>query len=31
LMEEHMRMPLHPVSEGLRQRITSETKSLLSK
>ncbi len=31
LMEEHMRMPLYPVSEGLRHRITSETKALLSK
>ncbi len=29
LMEENMRMPLYPVSDGLRARITSETKELL--
>ncbi|MFZ9587453.1 MAG: 4-hydroxy-tetrahydrodipicolinate synthase [Crocinitomicaceae bacterium] len=29
LMSEKMRLPLHPVSEGLRQRITTETKALL--
>jgi 4-hydroxy-tetrahydrodipicolinate synthase len=29
LMTEKMRMPLHPVSEGLRQRITAETQALL--
>jgi 4-hydroxy-tetrahydrodipicolinate synthase len=30
LMQETMRMPLYPVSEGLRQRIQAETKRLLS-
>ncbi|NBR13497.1 MAG: 4-hydroxy-tetrahydrodipicolinate synthase [Flavobacteriales bacterium] len=29
IMEENMRMPLYPVSDGLRARITSETKELL--
>jgi 4-hydroxy-tetrahydrodipicolinate synthase len=29
LMTEKMRMPLHPVSDGLRQRITAETQALL--
>lgn len=29
IMEENMRMPLYPVSEGLRARITAETKILL--
>jgi 4-hydroxy-tetrahydrodipicolinate synthase len=31
IMEENMRMPLYPVSDGLRARITSETKNLLEK
>jgi 4-hydroxy-tetrahydrodipicolinate synthase len=30
IMEEYMRLPLHPVSDGLRSRITAETKSLLA-
>jgi 4-hydroxy-tetrahydrodipicolinate synthase len=30
LMQETMRMPLYPVSEGLRSRIQAETKRLLS-
>jgi 4-hydroxy-tetrahydrodipicolinate synthase len=30
LMQETMRMPLYPVSEGLRSRIQAETKHLLS-
>jgi 4-hydroxy-tetrahydrodipicolinate synthase len=30
LMQETMRMPLYPVSEGLRQRIQAETKRLLA-
>jgi len=29
IMEENMRMPLFPVSDGLRARITEETKALL--
>ena len=29
IMEDHMRLPLYPVSEGLRSRIVSETKKLL--
>lgn len=29
IMESHMRLPLHPVSDGLRQRIEAETKVLL--
>ena len=29
IMEENMRMPLYPVSDGLRDRITSETNNLL--
>jgi 4-hydroxy-tetrahydrodipicolinate synthase len=29
IMEENMRMPLYPVSDGLRARITSETENLL--
>jgi 4-hydroxy-tetrahydrodipicolinate synthase len=29
IMEENMRMPLYPVSDGLRARITAETKELL--
>jgi 4-hydroxy-tetrahydrodipicolinate synthase len=29
IMEENMRMPLYPVSDGLRSRITAETKNLL--
>jgi 4-hydroxy-tetrahydrodipicolinate synthase len=29
LMSEKMRLPLHPVSDGLRQRITTETRVLL--
>ncbi len=29
IMEENMRMPLYPVSDGLRDRITKETKNLL--
>lgn len=29
IMEENMRMPLYPVSDGLRARITAETKILL--
>jgi 4-hydroxy-tetrahydrodipicolinate synthase len=29
IMEENMRMPLYPVSDGLRARITSETNNLL--
>jgi 4-hydroxy-tetrahydrodipicolinate synthase len=29
IMEENMRLPLYPVSDGLRARITSETKNLL--
>jgi 4-hydroxy-tetrahydrodipicolinate synthase len=28
IMDENMRLPLMPVSEGLRTRITNETKSL---
>jgi hypothetical protein len=28
IMEENMRLPLMPVSEGLRTRITNETKNL---
>jgi 4-hydroxy-tetrahydrodipicolinate synthase len=31
IMEESMRLPLFPVSDGLRARITSETKTLLEK
>lgn len=31
LMQETMRMPLYPVSEGLRSRIQAETKRLLSR
>jgi 4-hydroxy-tetrahydrodipicolinate synthase len=31
IMEENMRLPLYPVSDGLRARITSETKNLLEK
>jgi 4-hydroxy-tetrahydrodipicolinate synthase len=30
IMEEHMRLPLYPISDGLRTRITVETKKLLS-
>lgn len=30
IMDETMRLPLYPVSEGLRSRITAETKKLLS-
>lgn len=30
IMEEHMRLPLYPVSDGLRNRITTETKRLLA-
>ncbi|MEN9743255.1 MAG: hypothetical protein RLZZ65_1060 [Bacteroidota bacterium] len=30
LMQETMRMPLHPVSDGLRQRIIAETHRILS-
>ena len=30
LMQETMRMPLHPVSDGLRQRIIAETQRILS-
>jgi 4-hydroxy-tetrahydrodipicolinate synthase len=30
IMEEHMRLPLYPVSDGLRNRITAETKRLLA-
>jgi 4-hydroxy-tetrahydrodipicolinate synthase len=30
IMEENMRLPLYPVSEGLRTRITAETKKLLA-
>lgn len=30
IMEENMRLPLYPVSEGLRNRITAETKRLLA-
>lgn len=29
IMEENMRLPLVPVSDGLRERITAETKNLL--
>ena len=29
IMEENMRMPLYPVSDGLRARITAETNNLL--
>jgi len=29
IMEEHMRLPLYPVSDGLRSRIVKETKKLL--
>lgn len=29
IMEEHMRLPLYPVSDGLRSRIEIETKKLL--
>ena len=29
IMEENIRMPLYPVSDGLRTRITAETKELL--
>jgi 4-hydroxy-tetrahydrodipicolinate synthase len=29
IMEENMRMPLYPVSDGLRSRIIAETKNLL--
>jgi 4-hydroxy-tetrahydrodipicolinate synthase len=29
IMEEHMRLPLYPVSDGLRSRIQIETKKLL--
>jgi 4-hydroxy-tetrahydrodipicolinate synthase len=31
IMEENMRLPLYPVSEGLRSRISSETNKILSK
>ncbi len=31
IMEENMRLPLYPVSEGLRSRITAETNEILSK
>lgn len=31
IMEENMRMPLYPVSDGLRARITSETNNLIEK
>ena len=31
IMEEKMRLPLYPVSEGLRTRITAETNEILSK
>lgn len=31
LMQETMRLPLHPVSDGLRARIQAETKRILSK
>jgi 4-hydroxy-tetrahydrodipicolinate synthase len=31
IMEENMRLPLYPVSDGLRARITSETKNLIEK
>jgi 4-hydroxy-tetrahydrodipicolinate synthase len=30
IMLEKMRLPLHPVSDGLRQRITAETQSILA-
>jgi 4-hydroxy-tetrahydrodipicolinate synthase len=30
IMEENMRLPLYPVSDGLRSRITAETKRLLA-
>ena len=30
IMDETMRLPLYPVSEGLRSRITAETKKILS-
>jgi hypothetical protein len=30
IMLEKMRLPLHPVSDGLRQRITTETQSILA-
>jgi len=30
IMQEKMRLPLHPVSDGLRQRITAETQSILA-
>lgn len=29
IMEENMRLPLYPVSDGLRDRITAETKKLI--
>jgi hypothetical protein len=29
-MQETMRLPLFPVSEGLRQRINAETQRILS-
>jgi 4-hydroxy-tetrahydrodipicolinate synthase len=29
IMDEHMRLPLYPVSDGLRTRITAETKKLI--
>jgi 4-hydroxy-tetrahydrodipicolinate synthase len=29
IMEENMRLPLYPVSDGLRSRITAETKKLI--
>jgi 4-hydroxy-tetrahydrodipicolinate synthase len=31
IMDENMRLPLYPVSEGLRSRITAETNKILSK
>jgi 4-hydroxy-tetrahydrodipicolinate synthase len=31
IMEENMRLPLYPVSDGLRARITSETNNLIEK
>lgn len=31
LMEEHMRLPLYPVSDNLRERINQETKKLVEK
>ena len=30
IMLEKMRLPLHPVSDGLRQRITTETQAILA-